>query len=141
MAKPTVLVADDHSLVIERVTTLLRSNFEVVGTVNNGSDLITQAQHLQPDVILLDITMPILNGIEAAHALRELGSTAKIVFFTVHDRSAFVQACLDEGAQGYVTKTRLATDLVPAINAALLGELFISPSTLSDSPQPKTQSS
>ena len=130
LPKPTVLVADDHSLVLERVVSLLRPDFEVVGTANNGSNLVAEAQRLQPDVIVLDITMPVLNGIEAAHELREIGSTARLVFLTVHEGSAFVEACIAEGAQGYVSKSRLATDLIPAINEALSGHRFISPTVL-----------
>ena len=127
MDRPRVLVADDHSVLLERVLSLLRPRFEVVGTANNGRDLVAEAQRLQPDVIVLDITMPVLNGIDAAYELREVGSTAKLVFLTVHKQPAFVHACFTEGALGYVTKSRLAKDLVPAINDALSGHRFISP--------------
>lgn len=130
MDRPRVLVADDHSIVLERVLSLLGCKFEVVGTANNGRDLVAEAERLQPDVIVMDITMPILNGIEAAHELGEIGSTAKLVFLTVHGQPAFVDACFTEGALGYVTKSRLATDLIPAINDALSGRRFISPSVL-----------
>ena len=128
MARPRVFVADDHSLVLEKVLSLLKADFEVVGTAKNGSDLVTEAQRLQPDVIILDITMPNLNGIEAAHELRQVGLRAKLVFLTVHEESAFVRACIAEGAQGYVAKARLAADLIPAIQEALLGRCFISSS-------------
>ena len=77
---------------------------------------------------MLDITMPMLNGIEAAHELREAGSTAKFVFLTVHNHPAFLHACFAEGALGYVTKSHLRTDLIPAIREALSGHTFISPS-------------
>jgi DNA-binding NarL/FixJ family response regulator len=127
MARPTILVADDHSRVLARVLSLLTPHFDVIGTVNNGRDLVTEAHRLQPDLIVLDITMPILNGIEAAHELRETGSAAKLVFLTVHEQPAFVQACFEEGANGYVAKSRLATDLIPAINESLSGYRFISP--------------
>jgi DNA-binding NarL/FixJ family response regulator len=125
--RPTVLVADDHPVMLERALSILKPNVEVVGTANNGIALIDEARRLQPDVIVLDITMPTLNGIEAAHELHEIGSMAKFVFLTVHDRLEFVQACIAEGALGYVTKSRMATDLIPAINEALSGHLFISP--------------
>ena len=127
MARPTVLLADDHGLVLERVLSLLKPDFEVVGTACNGSDLVAEAQRLEPDVIVLDIAMPILNGIEAAHELHELGSTAKIVFLTMHEQPDFMLACIAEGAEGYVTKTRMTMDLIPAIYEALLGHRFISP--------------
>ena len=130
MAKPTVLVADDHGLVLARVLSLLQPNFDIVGTASNGRDLLIEAERVQPDIIVLDITMPILNGIEAAHELRERGSAAKLVFLTVHNGSAFVDACFAEGALGYVTKSRLGVDLVAAVDEALAGHRFISPTVV-----------
>ena len=127
MARATVLVADDHTLVLERVVSLLKATFDVIGTADNGGDVVTEAQRLKPDVIVLDITMPVLNGIEAAVELHEMGSTAKIVFLTVNEQAEFVDACMAEGGNGYVTKNRLSSDLIPAINAALGGSIFISP--------------
>jgi DNA-binding NarL/FixJ family response regulator len=124
---PRLLLADDHDAMLQRALSLLR-NFQVIGTANNGKDLVSEALRLQPDVIVLDITMPIMTGIEAAHELREAGSTAKLVFLTVHDQPAFLHACFTEGALGYVTKSHLGTDLIPAINEALSGHHFISPS-------------
>ena len=123
-----MLLADDHDLVLARVLSLLNSSFEVVGTANNGRDLLAEAQRLHPDVIVLDITMPILTGIEAARELRAAGSMVKLVFLTVNEDAAFVRACFSEGALGYVKKSRLGTDLIPAINDALSGRCFISPS-------------
>ena len=123
-----MLVADDHPIVLNRVVCLLRPNFEVVGTARNGRDLLAEAERLQPDVIVLDITMPVLNGIEAAHELYDAGSAARLVFLTVHPQSEFVAACFAEGGLGYVTKSRLGMDLIPAINEALCGHYFISPS-------------
>jgi DNA-binding NarL/FixJ family response regulator len=125
--RPRILIADDHDVTLETVLCLLQPGFDVVGTVNNGSDLIREAQRLQPDVIVLDITMPILNGIEAAHKIREAGLPPKLVFLTVHEQSSFVTACFDEGALGYVTKSRLRKDLIPAIRDAMSGHHFISP--------------
>jgi len=124
---PRVLLADDHDALLQRVLSLLR-NFQVVGTANNGRDLVAEALRLQPDVIVLDITMPIMTGIEAAHELREAGSTARLVFLTVHEQPAFLHACFTEGALGYVIKSHLGTDLIPAINKALSSHRFISPS-------------
>ncbi len=112
---------------LETVLCLLQPGFDVVGTVNNGNDLIREAHRLQPDVIVLDITMPILNGIEAALKIHESGLAARLVFLTVHEQSSFLNACFDEGALGYVTKSRLRTDLIPAIRDAISGHHFISP--------------
>jgi DNA-binding NarL/FixJ family response regulator len=125
--RPRIIVADDHDVMLDIVLSLLQPDFEVVGTVNNGLDLIREAHRLQPDVIVLDITMPVLNGIEAAHKIREAGLTTRLVFLTVHEQSSFVNACFDEGALGYVTKSRLRTDLIPAIRDAISGHHFISP--------------
>ena len=129
MNRPRVLLADDHSSVIERVSALLQPGFEVVGAVANGKELLFESARLLPDVIVLDISMPELSGIEAVHELRSTGSTAKVVFLTVQTGVEFVRACLDEGALGYVIKSRLATDLIPAIQHALSGQSFISSPT------------
>jgi DNA-binding NarL/FixJ family response regulator len=123
-----VLLADDHPLLLERVAALLRSSFDVVGTACNGEELISEAMRLHPDVIVADITMPVFTGIEAAHQLREAGSRAKFVFLTVHPEDDFVQACQAEGALGYVVKSHMRADLVPAINAALSGQSYVSQS-------------
>ena len=125
--QPRVLLADDHGPIIERVRSILQSGFDVVGSVNNGRDLVSEAARLRPDVIVLDISMPGMTGIEAAQELREAKSTAKLIFLTVHERVEFVRACLAEGALGYVVKSRLAVDLLPAIHEALAGRRFISP--------------
>ena len=127
MDRPRIIVADDHDAILDTVLSLLEPDFDVVGTVNNGRDLIREAQRLRPDVIVLDITMPVLNGIDAAHKIHESGLTARLVFLTVHELSSFVNACFDEGALGYVTKSRLRTDLIPAIRDAISGHHFISP--------------
>ena len=127
MDRPRILLADDHRLIIERVLSLLESKFEVVGVVDNGEDLLTEARRLEPDVIVLDIAMPVLTGIEAAHELRESGSKVRLVFLTVHEEASFLRACLAEGGLGYVTKSRLRTDLIPAIHSALSDCRFISP--------------
>ena len=114
------------SLCLERVTALLQSAFDVVGAARNGREMISEATRLNPDVIVADISMPALSGIEAAHQLRESGSTAKLVFLTIHAEQEFVDACLEEGALGYVVKSHMKTDLIPAINAALSGQCFVS---------------
>jgi DNA-binding NarL/FixJ family response regulator len=128
LERPRILLADDHHPLLNRVITLLKSEFEVVGSVSDGRALVREALRLQPDVIVLDITMPILTGIEAARELHEAGSKAKLVFLTVHQSLSFVRECFAEGGLGYVTKSRLVTDLVPAITEALSNRRFVSPS-------------
>lgn len=123
-------MADDHTLVLDRVKSLLSPLFDVVGTASNGSELVVEVYRLQPDVIVLDITMPILTGIEAAQQLRRSGCLPRLVFLTVHEDPALMHACFAEGGLGYVTKARLATDLISAVTEALLGHRFISPSIM-----------
>jgi len=127
---PRILVADDHLLIRKRVMDLLESSFDVVGLVSNGKDLLIEAERLAPDLIVLDITMPELTGIEAARQLRNKGSSAKLVFLTIHEQVQFVRRCMAEGAMGYVIKSRLESDLVHAIQEALLNRHFLSPPLL-----------
>ena len=127
MSRARVLLADDHSVMLDRVRVLLSSSFEVVGAVTNGLEMISAGIRLDPDVIVADITMPGLTGIEAAQQLREAGSRARFVFLTIHIEHEFVDACVSQGALGYVLKSHMKTDLIPAIKAALMGRTFISP--------------
>lgn len=127
MNRARVLLADDHTAVLDRVGTLLSTTFEVVGSVTNGRELISAGMRLYPDVIVTDITMPGLSGIEAAHQLREAGSGAKFVFLTIHTEHEFLDACMAGGALGYVVKSHMKTDLIPAIQEALIGRKFVSP--------------
>ena len=126
--RPRVLLADDHHSWLDRITNLLKLEFDLIGTVNDGESLVSAAQRLQPDLIVLDITMPRRNGIEAAHDIHESGPDIKLVFVTVHEEPEYLRACFAEGGLGYVKKSRLGTDLVPAMHEALLGRTFISPS-------------
>ena len=91
-----------------------------------GEISVSQALRLKPDVIVADITMPVLTGIEAAHQLRNAGLNAKFVFLTIHNESEFLEACLEVGAVGYVLKTQMKDELIPAINAAVAGQQFVS---------------
>jgi len=126
MSSGRILLADDHPLVLECVKNCVQASFEVVGTAHNGREMVEEAMRLKPDIIVADIIMPEMTGIDAARDLRKQGSTAKIVFLTIHSEPAFVKACLDAGAWGYVVKPDLSTDLIPAIDAALSGHCFIS---------------
>jgi DNA-binding NarL/FixJ family response regulator len=122
-----VLLADDHPALLEATTTLLKRQFDVVGTTTDGATLVSEALRLFPDVIVADITMPVLSGIDAAHRLRESAFSAKIVFLTVHSEEQFVKACLAEGALGYVLKSHMKAHLIPAIQAALVGQTYVCP--------------
>ena len=121
-----LLLADDHAAMLGKSVRLLEGEFEIVGTVGNGLDLVRLAAQLDPDVVVLDITMPGLDGIEAARRLQHAGCRAKLVFLTVHEDPDYVRAAMDAGAAAYVAKPRLASDLVRAVHAALDGRRFIS---------------
>jgi DNA-binding NarL/FixJ family response regulator len=127
LEKLTILLADDHIPFLDVVEKLLVSRYDVVGRVPDGQALIYAARLLKPHVILMDISMPILNGIDASKQLNESGCSAKIVFLTAHSDMDFVDACLCTGALGFVTKARMMTDLLPALKEALAGRMFISP--------------
>ena len=122
-----IILADDHPDMLAVVAKLLETLFDVVGMVGDGESLLEAASDLQPDVLVLDISMPVITGIEAARRLKKSGNAARIVFLTVHEDPDFVRASLAAGAFGYVVKPRVATDLVVAIREALAGRIFISP--------------
>jgi DNA-binding NarL/FixJ family response regulator len=127
LSPPRVLLADDHHALLKAEIALLSADFDVVGTASDGAALVSEACRLHPDVIVTDISMPILNGIDAVHKLWESGSTAKLVFVTVHSEGEFVEACMAAaGALGYVQKLCLNHDLVPAIKAVLAGRSYVS---------------
>ena len=123
---PRVLLADCHQALLKAEVDLLSADFDVVATAADGAALVSEAWRLHPDVIVTDISMPILSGIDAVHKLREWGSTAKFVFVTVYSEGEFVEACMEAGALGYVQKLCLNRDLVPAIRAVLDGRPYVS---------------
>ena len=104
MSKPRIVIADDHSILAEGLRGLLESEFEVVEIVTDGRELVAAAKNVRPDVIIADISMPSLNGIEAAAQLREAGVEAKVVFLTMHRDVAYARRALEAGASGYVAK-------------------------------------
>jgi len=126
LMKARVLLADDHPRFPEMEARLLEPECEVVGRVGNGQALIEEAMRLKPDIIVTDISMPILDGIEAVERLKRSGCASRIVFLSVHSDTDFVTKCLSTGALGYVLKSRIATELVPAIRHALAGNILIS---------------
>ena len=128
MGKVRVLLADDHEAVLARLRSILGEDFDVVGAVSNGQDAVEQVQRLDPDVLVIDIAMPILDGLQAVARLRTKKCRTKIVFLTVHEDLDFVGAAFSAGASGYVTKSHVSTDLVPAIREALEGRTFVSQS-------------
>ena len=125
--RPRVLLADDHPAVLALTAAALGGECLVVGSVADGRALLAEAERLQPDVIVLDITMPRLGGIEAARQLRRSHPAVRLIFLTVHEDADYARAAVDAGGLGYVVKARLASDLLPAIRAALADRRFVSP--------------
>lgn len=127
MTKARVLLADDHTILAEGVRSLLEPEFEVVGVVADGRELVAAARKLRPDVIVADVTMPSLNGIEAAVQLRDLGVEAKVVFLTMHRDIAYARRAMQAGALGFVLKHAVASELLTAVRAALRGQTYVTP--------------
>jgi len=124
--RPTILLADDHPgfpVIEEQV---LKGEFDVIGMVCDGHALYEAAMRLKPDVIVTDISMPVMSGIDAVDRLMHSGCTSKIVFLTVHTDDEFVRKCLSTGALGYVVKPRMLADLILAIREVLAGHIFVS---------------
>jgi DNA-binding NarL/FixJ family response regulator len=126
-----LLVAEDHAAMREKVVGILEMQYTVVGAVTDGQQMLDAESKFKPDVVVLDISMPIMNGIEAATRLRQRSPNAKIIFLTVHDEPEFLNAALAAGAIGYVIKSRIGSDLRLAVNEAMAGRRFISPSVYS----------
>ena len=126
MLRPRVVLADDHRAVLDRVANLLAPHFDVVGAAGDGLEALRLVTALRPDAVVLDVTMPGLDGLAVADRLRSAGLTAAIVILTVSEDPALAEAALAAGALGYVTKSRAATELVPAVEAALGGHRFVS---------------
>jgi DNA-binding NarL/FixJ family response regulator len=121
-----VVLADDLAPVLSTVTRLLAGSFEIVGTASDGPAALDTTLQLDPDLLVLDISMPGMSGIEVARELKKRGHSAKIVFLTVHEDSDILATCLAAGGLGYVVKVLMETDLIPAMNDALLGRPFVS---------------
>jgi CheY-like chemotaxis protein len=125
--RPRIILSDDHPALLAEAALILRQNYELVGTASNGLELLDCARRLNPDLLVLDIAMPGLDGFEATRRLRLAGRQCKIVFLTVWEDADFVREALQLGANAYVVKARMATDLLPAISEALANRQFISP--------------
>jgi DNA-binding NarL/FixJ family response regulator len=127
MKKPRVLVADDHALILEGIRKLLGAKVDLVGMARNGHELISDAHRLKPDIILLDISMPGLNGVDAARRLRKTLPGAKLIFLTMHDDADYVADALRLGVSGYVLKSSAASELMEAVKAVAGGGEYITP--------------
>jgi DNA-binding NarL/FixJ family response regulator len=122
-----ILMADDHAASLAQAARLVSESHDVVGTATNGLDLLSEATRLNPDLIVLDISMPGLDGLEAARRLKAAGCRSHIVFLTVHEDADYANEALALGADAYVVKSRVASDLRQAIAATLDSRKFVSP--------------
>ena len=127
MKKTTVLLADDHRIVLEGLKGLLADEFEVVGTVEDGRALLEQVKQLHPDVIVVDVAMPLLNGIDAVKQIKKSGLDTKVVFLTMHHDAMYAKEAFEAGALGFVLKHSAPSELTRAIQEALKGNTYISP--------------
>ncbi len=127
MTRPRLMMADDHTLLLEGFRLMLEPEFELVGSVEDGRSLLREAQRLRPDVILLDISMPLLNGIEAAGQLTKLLPRTRLIFVTQHSEADFVTEAFRAGAAGYLLKRAAASELLTAIREVIKGRHYISP--------------
>jgi DNA-binding NarL/FixJ family response regulator len=123
--RPRILIADDHQLVVEGLRKLLEDEFEVVGTVDNGHALLAAAGRLKPDVILADVSMPLLNGIDACARLRGLVPSSRVVVLTMHADRSYAAEAFKAGAAGYVLKRSATSELVRAIHTVLRGQRYV----------------
>jgi DNA-binding NarL/FixJ family response regulator len=126
MRKIRILLADDHEAILARERLVLGDDFEIVGAVSNGREAVAEVERLDPDVLVMDISMPVLDGLQAASRLQSAHPRTKIVFLTIHEDQDFVAAAFSAGASGYVAKSQLTTDLVPAISEVLRGRTYVS---------------
>ena len=132
MKRPRILLADDHKIMAQTLKSLLVPNFDVVATAEDGLTLVRMANELAPDVIVADITMPNINGIEAVSRLKRDNPEVKVVFLTMHQNPAYARRALEAGAVGFVIKHSAPDELVMAIHAALRGKTFIAPALAGD---------
>jgi DNA-binding NarL/FixJ family response regulator len=127
MTKTRVLLADDHRMMLEGLKSILIPEFEIAGTAEDGRELMEKARKLKPDIIVADISMPNLNGIDAIQQLKEEGSQAKVVFLTMHHDAVYAAKAFEAGASGFVMKHSAPDELVKAIREALMGRTYVTP--------------
>lgn len=127
MKKPRILLADDHRMVAEGLRVLLETDYQLVGIVEDGRALIEAADRLMPDVVVADVSMPLLNGIEAVRQLKKRNKEIAVVFLTMHLDVAYAASAFEAGASGYVLKHSAPSKLLTAISSALKGRTYITP--------------
>lgn len=132
MKKARVLLADDHALVAEGLQKLLESEYELVGTVADGRALLNTIEKVEPDIALVDISLPLLNGLDAARQIKKTAPHVKLIFLTMHADQTFVTEAFRLGASGYVLKQSAASELLFALTEVLKGRTYVSPAVTKD---------
>lgn len=127
MKKPRILLADDHKIVLEGLRGLLEPMFEIVGAVEDGRTLVAEAERLRPDVVVADISMPGLNGIDACRRIKKTDARIKIVFLTMHSEASYAAGGFDAGASGFVLKHSAPQELITALREAIQGRTYVTP--------------
>lgn len=127
MKRPRILMADDHAIVLAGLRKLVEAEGEVVGMVEDGRSLVEAAQELRPDIVLLDISMPLLNGLDAARQLTKLVPESKLIFLTMHATPTYATEAFKAGAAGYLIKRSAAVELKQAIQAVMRGQHYMTP--------------
>ncbi len=127
MSRLRILLADDHPLVLDGVAKLLEETFDIVGKVEDGRALVAAAKQLRPDVIVTDMTMPLLHGLEASRQLRQLIPASKVIFLTMHADVAYAKEAFEAGASGYLLKRSAASELIDAIHTVVQGQSYLTP--------------
>lgn len=132
MKRARILLADDHTLTLEGIRAVLEPHHQIVGTVSEGRALVEAALNLKPELIVLDITMPVLNGIDAATQIKKILPEVKLLFVTMHVNPAYLEAALNVGATGYVLKSAAREELLDAVQAVLNGRIYVTHSLSSE---------
>ena len=130
--KIRVILADDHSILTEGLASLLRDDVDLIGVAKNGRELVEMAERLKPDVIVSDVSMPILNGLDALRILRKTGNAARVIILTMYDEAALAAEAFDSGANGYLGKQTVCTELLTAIREVFAGKIYLSSRLKSD---------
>lgn len=132
MNKPTILIADDHGMVIDGLREVLKDEYDVIGSVTDGRSVLPEVRRLNPSLVIIDISMPLLNGLDCCRQLKESGCSSKILILTMHADATLTREALEAGASGYVLKSSPATELRNAIREILLGRIYLSPAVTRD---------
>ena len=127
MKRPKILLADDHAVILDGLRSILEADFEIVGAVTDGRAVVAAYKKLRPDVVLCDITMPLLNGLDATRQIKKADTEAKIIFLTMHPDVAMAKEALRAGGTGYIVKHSPAAEIVTAIHQVLQGQVYLSP--------------